>query len=238
VTVAADDGHAILRVRDTGIGMSKELLPRIFELFTQSERALDRSQGGLGIGLTLVRSLIEMHDGQVTAHSEGPNAGSEFIITLPRSITVTPTAGQSEAAPREAPPRAVPCSTSHNGHAHPPGRKVLIIEDQPDARRALQRLLQLWGHQVEVAADGPGGVEAATKSNPDIALVDVGLPGLDGYEVARRIRKTLGQNVRLVALTGYGQPEDKERALAAGFDLHLVKPVDSEQLAQSVGSSR
>ena len=240
VTVAADDGHAILRVRDTGIGMSKELLPRVFELFTQSERALDRSQGGLGIGLTLVRSLIEMHDGQVTAHSEGPNAGSEFVITLPRSITVhaPPPAGQSGAVPREAPPRAVASASSRNGHAHPPGRKVLIIEDQPDARRALQRLLQIWGHQVEVASDGPGGVEAATKSNPDIALVDVGLPGLDGYEVARRIRKNLGQHVRLVALTGYGQPEDKERALAAGFDLHLVKPVDSEQLAQSVGPSR
>src|SRR5437762_591673 len=140
-----------------------------------------------------------------------------------RSSTRRRTDASSGPSPREAP--------AVNGQA----RRVLIIEDQADARRALQRLLQIWGHHVEIAEDGPSGLETAMKVSPDVALVDVGLPGLDGYEVARRIRAALGENVRLVALTGYGQPEDRERAFDAGFDLHLVKPVDREELAKSVG---
>ena len=223
LSVSAEHESAVLRVRDNGIGIARELLPRVFDLFTQSERALDRAQGGLGIGLTLVRTLVEMHDGRVSVESAGTGAGSEFTITLPRVRTREPT-----TAP------AVEMQTAHvNGKS-----RVLIIEDQPDARRALQRLLQIWGHSVEVAEDGPGGVEAAAKCEPDVAFVDVGLPGLDGYEVAKQIRARLGERIRLIALTGYGQPEDRERAMAAGFDLHLVKPVDRDQLARSVAEAQ
>ena len=221
VTVAPDDGHATLRVRDNGMGITPELLPRVFDLFTQAERALDRSQGGLGIGLTLVRALVEMHDGQVTVQSDGPGRGSEFVITLPRIKAPQPAAAA-------APPRRVVTSTDGKG------RRILVIEDQADARRALQRLLQIWGHHVDVAEDGVRGVDAAINAPPEIALVDVGLPGLDGYEVARRIRTAMGKSVRLIALTGYGQPEDRERAFDAGFDMHLVKPVDRDQLAAAL----
>ena len=219
VSVQPDDGHALLRVRDNGMGITPELLPRVFELFTQAERALDRSQGGLGIGLTLVRALVEMHDGQVTVSSDGPGRGSEFVISFPRI-----------AAPQIAAPPPRPVLATPVGK----GKRILVIEDQADARRALQRLLQIWGHEVDVAEDGVRGVDAAMQTPPDIALVDVGLPGLDGYEVARRLRTAMGKSVRLVALTGYGQPEDRDRAFDAGFDLHLVKPVDRDQLAAAL----
>jgi signal transduction histidine kinase/CheY-like chemotaxis protein len=216
--VKEKDKDAIIRVRDNGMGIAPELLPRVFDLFTQADRALDRAQGGLGIGLTLVRSLVEMHDGQVVAHSDGPGKGSEFVITLPKTTCPLPAATPLKPAAAVDPVR----------------RRILIIEDQADARRALQRLLQIWGHQVEVAEDGPRGVETAMKTNPDVAFIDVGLPGLDGYEVARQLRRQLGQSIRLIALTGYGQPEDRDRAFAAGFDLHLVKPVDRDQLSRSL----
>jgi CheY-like chemotaxis protein len=221
LTVQPEDGHASLRVRDNGMGITSELLPRVFELFTQAERALDRSQGGLGIGLTLVRALVEMHDGHVTVTSDGPGRGSEFVITLPRITAPQPAARL---------PKPVPPPTDGNG------RRILVIEDQADARRALQRLLQIWGHHVDVAEDGVRGVDAAMSAPPEIALVDVGLPGLDGYEVARRIRTAMGKSVRLIALTGYGQPEDRERAFDAGFDMHLVKPVDRDQLAAALST--
>jgi signal transduction histidine kinase/CheY-like chemotaxis protein len=221
LSVQPDDAHASLRVRDNGMGITPELLPRVFDLFTQAERALDRSQGGLGIGLTLVRALVEMHDGHVEVHSEGPGRGSEFVISLPRIATPLP------AAPAHK-PAAVAAAADGKG------RRILVIEDQADARRALQRLLQIWGHDVDVAEDGVRGVDAAMKTPPEIALVDVGLPGLDGYEVARRIRTAMGRSVRLIALTGYGQPEDRERAFDAGFDMHLVKPVDRDQLAAAL----
>jgi two-component system, sensor histidine kinase len=223
VVVEPIDGHAVLRVRDNGMGIPAELLPRVFDLFTQSERALDRSQGGLGIGLTLVRALVEMHDGHVTVTSEGAGQGTEFTISIPRA----------------AAPAKIDASAGSNGKAKHvdvdgKGKRILIVEDQADARRALQRLLQLWGYEVDVAEDGIRGVEVASSSPPNIALVDVGLPGLDGYEVARRVRQTLGNSVRLIALTGYGQPEDRDRAYAAGFDLHLVKPVDRDSLSRSL----
>jgi CheY-like chemotaxis protein/anti-sigma regulatory factor (Ser/Thr protein kinase) len=222
VDVEPDDGHAVLRVRDNGMGIAAELMPRVFDLFTQAERSLDRAQGGLGIGLTLVRALVEMHDGQVSVVSDGAGKGSEFVITLPRV-----------GAPRVA-PTAKPSHKSTPANGEGRGRKILVVEDQADARRALQRLLQLWGHQVDVAEDGLRGVEMAMNNPPELALVDVGLPGLDGYEVARRIRTSMGKSVRLIALTGYGQPEDRERAFDAGFDLHLVKPVDRDQLSDAI----
>jgi signal transduction histidine kinase/ActR/RegA family two-component response regulator len=216
LTVGANDDKAFLRVRDDGLGITPDLLPRVFELFTQAERSLERSQGGLGIGLTLVKRLIEMHDGTVSAHSDGIGHGSEFTIALP--LCTSPTA---------APPVAStinPC----NGKSH----HILLIEDHADARRALQRLLQLWGHTVDIAEDGPIGVDLASSLKPQIALVDIGLPGLDGYAVAREIRARLGNSIRLIALTGYGQPDDHARTRAAGFDLHLVKPIDAQLLSQ------
>jgi CheY-like chemotaxis protein len=155
----------------------------------------------------------------VTVQSDGPGRGSEFVITLPR---VT--------APHVTPTVRKPTHTPVDGK----GKRILVIEDQADARRALQRLLQIWGHDVEVAEDGVRGVDAATNRPPEIALIDVGLPGLDGYEVARRLRAAIGRSIRLVALTGYGQPEDRERAFDAGFDLHLVKPVDRDQLSDAL----
>jgi signal transduction histidine kinase/ActR/RegA family two-component response regulator len=219
VSVQPINGHAEVRVRDNGMGITPDLLPRVFELFTQAERALDRSQGGLGIGLTLVRALVEMHEGRVTVHSDGPGHGSEFVITLPRI-----------AAPHVNTPLRRPAPTAVDGK----GKRILVVEDQADARRALQRLLEIWGHKVDVAEDGVRGVDAATANPPEIALVDVGLPGLDGYEVARRLRATMGKSIRLIALTGYGQPEDRDRAFDAGFDMHLVKPVDRDQLSDAL----
>jgi two-component system, sensor histidine kinase len=219
VSVHPIDGHAEVRVCDNGMGITPDLLPRVFELFTQAERALDRSQGGLGIGLTLVRALVEMHEGHVTVQSDGPGRGSEFIITLPRI-----------AAPQVTAPVRKPAPAGVDGK----GKRILVIEDQADARRALQRLLEIWGHKVDVAEDGVRGVDAATANPPEIALVDVGLPGLDGYEVARRLRATMGKSIRLIALTGYGQPEDRDRAFDAGFDMHLVKPVDRDQLSDAL----
>jgi signal transduction histidine kinase len=211
VTVRRDGNHAILVVRDTGTGIRAELLPRVFELFVQGDRSLERSAGGLGIGLTLVRQLVELHGGTVEASSPGLGRGSTFTVRLP----VLP-------APPESDDAARPATTA-------PARRVLVVEDNDDAREMLRNLLHLFGHEVHEACDGASGIEEARRVRPDAALIDIGLPGIDGYEVARRIRADV-PGARLVALTGYGQPEDRDRALAAGFDVHLVKPVDPEQL--------
>jgi PAS domain S-box-containing protein len=211
VTVRRDADHAILSVRDTGAGIRSELLPRVFDLFVQGDRSLERSAGGLGIGLTLVRQLVQLHGGTVEASSPGVGRGSTFTVRLP--VLAAPPESDSAARP---PTKA-------------PARRVLVVEDNDDAREMLRNLLQLFGHDVHEARDGASGVEEARRVRPDAALIDIGLPGIDGYEVARRIRADV-PGARLVALTGYGQPEDRERALAAGFDVHLVKPVDPEQL--------
>jgi signal transduction histidine kinase/ActR/RegA family two-component response regulator len=221
--------QAELRVTDTGVGIAPELLPRVFDLFAQAERSLDRAQGGLGIGLTLVRSLVDMHGGTVTARSDGPDRGSEFAVRLPL-LTAPGGAGAPTSAPASG--RAAAAATAARSRLD--GRRVLVVEDHEDARRSLQRLLQLWGHTVHVAADGPAGVSLAAAVRPHIALVDIGLPGLDGYEVARRIRAVAGNDVHLIALTGYGQPEDQARSRAAGFDVHLVKPITADRLAQTL----
>lgn len=223
VSVEAPNGEVSLHFKDNGIGITPELLPRVFELFTQADRSLDRAQGGMGIGLTLVRSLIEMHGGHVKAHSDGPGKGSEFTITLPRShATVEPTRVDRPTAPK---------------HDHNHKRKILIVEDNHDARRVLKRLLNIWGHDVSEAEDGTRGLQRALGEQPELALIDVGLPGIDGYTLAQQIRQQLGGSIRLIALTGYGQPEDRDRAYAAGFDLHLVKPVERDQLAQAIASN-
>ena len=211
VSVRRDGDHAVLTVLDTGVGIRPELLPRVFDLFVQSDRSLERSGGGLGIGLSLVRQLVELHGGTVDAASAGPGRGSTFTVRLP--VLAAPAGADDDARPAVA----------------GPPRRVLVIEDNDDAREMLRNLLRLFGHEVHEACDGAMGLEEARRLRPDAALIDIGLPGMDGYEVARRIRADL-PGARLVALTGYGQPEDRERALAAGFDVHLVKPVDPDQL--------
>jgi two-component system, sensor histidine kinase len=217
VSVEASGDEAVIRVRDTGIGIPPGLLPRVFDLFVQGGRAIERTQGGLGIGLTLVRRLVELHGGRVHASSGGVGQGSIFTVRLP---AVTP------------PPHATQTSTPADATAR---RRVLLVEDNEDARQMIAFMLRKAGHEVYEAADGMAGVETAFRERPNIAIVDVGLPGLDGYEVAQRIRANPETNsMVLVALTGYGLPEDKRRAAEAGFAEHLMKPVDFDQLRRVI----
>ena len=213
LTAGREGDDAVVRVQDTGIGIPPEMQSAVFDLFTQVDPPIARSLGGLGIGLTLMKSLVDLHGGRVEVRSEGGGRGSEFVVRLPVG-RATPDV-QPAAAPRS-------------------GRRVLIIEDNADAREMLRVSLELDGHRVDVAEDGPRGVEMALARAPEVVLVDLGLPGLDGYEVARRIRETLGESVTLVALTGYGQAEDRRRTREAGFDAHFVKPVDPETLSRAL----
>jgi PAS domain S-box-containing protein len=208
--------EVLLSVRDNGIGIPPDKLESIFELFTQLDVSMARTDGGLGIGLTLVRRLTEMHGGRVLAHSDGRGNGSEFIVRLRRARP--PVTGHAAAPPA------------------PRSYDILIVEDNAAARETLRFVLELEGHRVEVSAEGLGGVEAAVRQRPDVAFVDIGLPGLDGYEVARRLRAVHGDGVRLFAITGYGQPEDVRRARHAGFDGHLTKPVEVEEVLRILGS--
>jgi signal transduction histidine kinase/integral membrane sensor domain MASE1/CheY-like chemotaxis protein len=221
VDVGRDGGTAVLRVRDRGIGLSPELLPRVFELFTQGRQSLDRSQGGLGLGLALVRRLVELHGGTVSASSEGAGQGAEFVVRLPLL---------------SAPPAPIEAT---GGQPELPGRRVLVIEDNQDMRDSLRILLQVHGYEVEEAHDGVTGLEKLLALRPDVALVDIGLPGLDGYGIAEAVRRSPdARRTRLIALTGYGRSEDQRRALEAGFDAHLVKPVDYAELTAVFGHWR
>ena len=212
LTARADAQEVVIVVRDEGVGIDAELLPHVFDLFIQADRSLERRQGGLGIGLTLVRRLVEMHGGRVEVASGGAGRGSEFTIRLPR-LAVAPAPAAARAAAREAP----------SG----PARRVLVVDDQPDSTDSLALLLRLHGHEVSTAADGPGAVDEFLRSKPEVVFLDLGLPGMSGYDVARRLRAMPeGRDVRLVAVTGYGTEADRERTRAAGFDLHLAKPVD------------
>ncbi len=219
-----DGGEVVLRVRDNGAGIDPEMLPHVFDLFTQADRSLDRSQGGLGIGLTLVRSLVEHHRGRVQAFSAGPGLGSEFVIHLP--LLDQPIAQQMIALRVPLVEAAAPTVAIR------PALRILVVEDSQDTRETLRELLELDGNAVDVAEDGPTGLARVLAERPDVALVDVGLPRLDGYQVASRLREALGQSIVLVALTGYGAPEDRQRAQEAGFDAHLVKPVDLVRLRE------
>jgi CheY-like chemotaxis protein/two-component sensor histidine kinase len=207
------DGAACVRVRDSGQGMSGDVLEHAFELFVQGPPPLDRPHGGLGLGLTLVRRLIELHGGTVEARSEGAERGSEFVVRLP--VASPPPAAKSAAAMR----------------AEHRMRRVLLVEDHADARRILALMLTRSGHDVRTAEDGPAALVEARRFSPEVVLLDIGLPGMDGYAVARQLR-TMPQCVsaRLIALTGYGQAEDREQSREAGFDEHLLKPVEPANL--------
>ena len=215
---ALEGSEAVVRVRDTGMGIPPEMQRHVFDLFAQGARTLDRSQGGLGLGLTLVRQLCLMHGGSVSVFSEGPGQGSEFTVRLP--LLVEPPANGAQAAAREPHP------------ANKAGlRRVLVVDDVADTAESLAELIRLWDYHVSVALDGPAALDAARRLHPEVVLLDIGLPGMDGYEVARQIRRDPATaSAQVVALTGYGQEEDRKAALNAGFDHHLVKPVDLEAL--------
>jgi CheY-like chemotaxis protein len=212
-------GHEVLiRVRDSGIGIAPDLLPKVFELFTQADQTLSRSRGGLGIGLTLVRSLVELHDGRVAAQSAGLGQGSEFLVRLP----LAPTSNSATAAVTEVVPvmsEGLPC------------RRILVVDDNRSNARSLELLLRALGQEVYTAFDGSEALELARKHRPEVILLDIGLPVMDGYEVARRCRQDARFEVlTLVAMTGYGQDSDRQRSQEAGFDVHLVKPVNLDDL--------
>jgi signal transduction histidine kinase/ActR/RegA family two-component response regulator len=215
-------GEVLVRVQDTGMGIPGEVLPKVFDLFTQAERTLDRAQGGLGIGLTLVRQLTEMHGGTVEAHSEGPGRGSEFVVRLP---LLAAAAGGAPA--RAAGPALRPT----------PRHRVLVVDDNRDSADSLATLLRLVGNDVRTAYDGQEALEVAAWYQPDMILLDIGLPVMNGYEVARRLRAepVYGRPV-LTALTGYSSEEDRRRSVAAGFDRHMVKPVDFAELQEVLAS--
>jgi len=214
VAVRVDGAEAVVAVADSGIGISSELMPYVFDLFVQGTRTLERAQGGLGVGLALVRQLAVMHGGRVTVYSQGTGLGSCFELRLP--LIAEP------EMPEQAPAPAAPSR-----------QNVLLIEDNDDGREMMAMMLESQHYRVASAADGYDGLRQAAKDRPDVALVDIGLPGIDGYEVARRMRSDPATSgVRLIALTGYGQQNDRAMALDAGFDAHLVKPVEMHRLIE------
>jgi signal transduction histidine kinase len=212
-----DDGEVTVSLHDSGVGIPAELLPQVFDVFVQGASTLDRAQGGLGIGLSLVRRLVELHGGSVYADSAGPGEGSTFTLHLPCIEHVNET-------------KAPPMDTSEQ-----PKPAVLLVEDNDDGREMMAMMLGCYGYPVQHAADGFQGLATAAAARPDIALIDIGLPGIDGYEVARRMRANPDtHHVKLIALTGYGLADDQRRVMDAGFDMHLVKPVDVEQLLRAI----
>jgi CheY-like chemotaxis protein len=215
VTATREGDEAVVRIRDTGIGLAPDMLTSVFDLFTQESRTLDRSQGGLGIGLTLVRSLVELHGGTVRATSEGPGLGSEFVVRLPALPAGTNGVDEAKAS-RPAPA---------------PQHRLLIVDDNVDSAESMAELLALSGHEVRTAHDGAAALIEAQSFRPEVILLDIGLPGMNGYEVARRMREIPElRTATLMAMTGYGQDEDRRKSQEAGFDHHLVKPVDLSDL--------
>ncbi len=210
--------QAVIRVKDDGAGIDQKNLPHVFDLFMQADRTLDRAPGGLGIGLTLVRSLVRMHGGAVEVYSAGIGQGSEFVVRLPViSVGARPA---TRKPPAEERPQPTP---------HP--RRVLVVDDNHDAAESLALLLRLGRHEVEIAYSGPEALELVQSFDPEIVLLDLGLPGMDGFEVARRIRNIPRlQNTFIVAVSGYGREEDRRRSQESGFDYHLIKPLESEIL--------
>jgi CheY-like chemotaxis protein len=220
VSVERLGGEAVVSVRDNGVGIPPEVLQVLFEPFVQADRTLHRSRGGLGLGLSLVRGIVELHGGTVRARSEGVGRGAEFVMTLPVAAD-SPAHGRDEVA--------VHTSLKH---------RILIIEDNGDSAATLRDVLELNGHEVHLARDGLRGIEAAHRLRPEVIVCDVGLPGIDGYEVARRLRASGdADGVMLLALTGYASAEDVERAVEAGFHHHLAKPPDLTRLVRLLGAA-
>jgi signal transduction histidine kinase len=219
LSVATSADRAVVRVEDDGVGIPAEVLPQVFDLFVQAERTLDRSHGGLGVGLTLVRRLTELHGGTVSAKSEGAGRGSEFVVELPLAQPGEPVDDDSTSADPLV-----------------PARRVLVVEDNDDMRQLLAETVRGLGHSVDTASDGGEGLRRALASPPEVVLLDLGLPVLDGYEVARRLRDRFGEEIVLVAISGYGQPDDRRRAIAAGFDRHFTKPLTTGVLARLLAS--
>ena len=218
----AEGPEAVITVRDRGIGLSYEMLSEAFELFAQGERTPDRTQGGLGIGLSLVKKLVELHGGSVSAASDGPGLGSEFVVRLPRLDSETPAAKAPAASAA-----ADPCA-----------QRILVVDDNVDASESLAMLLSLEGHDVLIAHDGVEALEVAIAERPTTILLDIGLPGMDGYEVCRRLRTQGLTTTRIIAMTGYGQDKDRQRAMEAGFDEHTVKPVEFAKLTRLLAAGR
>ena len=217
VSVVSDQRRVSVVVQDTGIGIPPDMLSRVFDMFTQVPAAQVRSQGGLGIGLTLARRLVELHGGRITAHSRGEGQGSTFTVSLPQLVT------GAARTPQQQEPTA--------GHAPAGGRpRVLVVDDNVDGAEAMAALIDHMGAEVRIAGDGQQALREAVAFEPHLVLLDIGLPGMDGYETARRLRGLPGRQARLIALTGYGSAQDRERSLAAGFDEHLVKPVPAERM--------
>jgi PAS domain S-box-containing protein len=222
LTAERDGADVVIEVRDTGVGIPPEHLPQMFELFTQGHHTLARTEGGLGIGLTLVKNLVEMHGGTVVASSEGEGQGSQFAVRLP-AVEAPP--AEPAPAPQAADRTAARAS------------RILVVDDNADSARGLARLLKLLGHEVRTAHDGPAAVAAARAECPDVVLLDIGLPGMDGYEVARQLRETQnGHRPVIIGVSGYGQEDDRRRAREAGFDHHLVKPIDHDTLLSLLSS--
>ncbi len=217
--------HVTIRVSDTGMGMSRDTLPKVFDLFMQVDRSLDRSQGGLGIGLTLVRRLVDLHGGTVEATSQGLGQGSQFIVRLPLTMSPAAVAATSVAA---APARSTATAAP---------RRVLVVDDNLDLVRSLGLMLDLKGFEVQTASDGPTAIEAARRFHPQAILLDIGLPGMNGYEAAQHLRQEHPRDsVLMIALSGYGRDEDRQKSLKAGFDLHLVKPIDTTALMNALAT--
>jgi CheY-like chemotaxis protein len=216
--IAERQGNEVMvSVKDTGMGIPAEKLPHLFEMFFQVDRTLERAQGGLGIGLSLVRRLVELHGGRVEARSEGNGKGSEFVVHLPVLM--------------EQPTPPIAQEHRDNGKAKSIARRILVVDDNRDSADSLAMLLRLTGNEVQTAYDGIVGVEAAERFKPQVVLFDIGMPKLNGYDACRRIRREAwGKSLVLIAMTGWGQDEDRRRTLEAGFDAHMVKPVDPTAL--------
>jgi CheY-like chemotaxis protein len=219
VAVERHDREAVVRVRDDGIGIAPDLLPQIFDLFTQADRSPDRAHGGLGVGLTLVRRLVELHDGTVHAFSAGRGHGSEIVLGLP-----VRSAHRTEPVPAASPGTPVA------------PRRILVVDDDTDAAESLAMVLRIMGHEVDTAHSGPAALARAERGVPEVVLLDIGLPDMDGYEVARRFRRRFRESV-LIAVTGYGRDDDRRRAREAGFDGYVVKPFDDEVLERVLRES-
>lgn len=222
VSIRQHAERVMISVKDNGIGIAPEALPNVFQMFSQSTPALERSQGGLGIGLALVKGLVDLHGGAVYARSDGPGRGSEFIVELPVAATLTAHTSLDPSTSAKASSRLV-------------GRKILIADDNEDTARSWAALLEMEGCETRIAFSGDEALEAAENFHPDVALLDIGMPGMNGYELARRLRRTLdGARLLLVAITGWGQEQDKQAAREAGFNAHFTKPVNLPQLIELI----